>query len=444
MFKALRGMFGAMAPQGGGAPGAGGNWADKLMMIGTGLSDIADGEGPVRTMALMDMRRKAAQDQQLAAMRQQAAGLFGGRASPSGASVQDMVSATMAGDQNGPTVRDVVGTPTSMMSIRDMAPVLANMQAAGLDIKPYLDIAQASAPSLKIGPDGTTYDERDPSNLNRRFRNPQAVNNTIVDMNNPDNEGYVVPSAPVAGSMPIYDNRGRVVDYYMPSGALGVIGAVEGAKAAGQAPFEFINVPTRSGAPRTVSKARAAGGDFVGQSPTDKIYSEGVAAERLAQDVERQRKAITAQAQLPTLDNMERLLPKVISGFGADERLKVARFLAATGNKGAEEEVKATETFILQGRELVRDIIKSFGANPTEGERKYAEAMAGADAQLSPQTLAEGIRLRRERLQRDLEAAGQQSSVSQRRAPPAAGTIVNGYQYKGGNPNSPSSWVKVN
>lgn len=71
MFKALKGMFGAMAPQGG-------NWADKLMMIGTGLSDIADGEGPVRTMALMDMRRQA-QDAALQQQRmQQLLGTIGG------------------------------------------------------------------------------------------------------------------------------------------------------------------------------------------------------------------------------------------------------------------------------------------------------------------------------------------------------------------------------
>ena len=444
MFKALKGMFGRMAPQAGASSGMGGNWADKLMMIGTGLSDIADGEGPVRTLALMDMRRQAAQAQQMAALRQQATGLFGGRASPSGVSVQDMVAATMAGNPNGPSVRDVVGTPTSMMSLRDMAPVLANLQASGLDIKPYLDIAQAASPSLKIGPDGTTYDERDPANLNRRFRNPQAVNNTIIDMNNPDNEGYVAPSAPVAGAMPVYDHRGRVIDWQMPQGALGAIGAVESAKAGGQAPYEFINVPTRSGAPRTVSKARAAmGGDFVGQAPAEKIYQEGLASTAVAQRAETQRKAAAAAGQLRTLDNMERLLPDVISGFGADARYQVARGLAAAGNEGAKREVAATETFMSEARALVADIIKSFGSNPTEGERNYAERMAGADAKLSKEAVQEGIRLRRERLARDLQAAGQEAPQAQRRAPPAVGTVVNGYQYRGGDPNSPSSWSRA-
>lgn len=167
MFKALKGMFGAMAPQGG-------NWADKLMMIGTGLSDIADGEGPVRTMALMDMRRreqaslleqqqKAQKEERQQALMQQALGLFGGRADPNGASVQDMVSATISGDPNGPTVRDVVGQPTKPASLMEAAPVLAQLAAGGVDADPFLKILQATQPKqqdmqvLNLGNGGVAW-----------------------------------------------------------------------------------------------------------------------------------------------------------------------------------------------------------------------------------------------------------------------------------------------
>lgn len=76
--------------------------------------------------------------------------------------------------------------------------------------------------------------------------------------------------------------------------------------------------------------------------------------------------------------------------------------LAATGNEDAKRKVAATETFINQGRILVANIIKTFGSNPTEGERKFAERMSGADAQLNPETLKEGIRLQRARIARDV------------------------------------------
>jgi hypothetical protein len=98
---------------------------------------------------------------------------------------------------------------------------------------------------------------------------------------------------------------------------------------------------------------------------------------------------------------MKALLPDVVAGFGSDVQLQTQRALAAFGNEDAKRKVAATETFINQGRVLVSQIIKSFGANPTEGERKYAEKMAGADAELNPATLAEGIRLAEERSARE-------------------------------------------
>jgi hypothetical protein len=101
---------------------------------------------------------------------------------------------------------------------------------------------------------------------------------------------------------------------------------------------------------------------------------------------------------------MEAMLPDVIAGFGSDARIAAARALAATGNEDAQRRVAATATFQNEARQLVASILPMFGANPTEGERKYAEQMSGADVSYTPETLQEGIRLARERVARD-EAA---------------------------------------
>jgi hypothetical protein len=127
-------------------------------------------------------------------------------------------------------------------------------------------------------------------------------------------------------------------------------------------------------------------------------------------DVERQQglrdRISQAPNQLAALNQMRANLPNVISGFGSDIQLNTARAMAAAGNEDAKRRVVATETFLNQGRVMVQSIIKSFGANPTEGERKYAEKMGSADAELNSETMAEGIRLQTQRIYRDYASAG--------------------------------------
>jgi hypothetical protein len=107
---------------------------------------------------------------------------------------------------------------------------------------------------------------------------------------------------------------------------------------------------------------------------------------------------------LPTLDNMERLLPDVIAGYGADQRLDLARATAGV-NADARRRAAATQTFQNEARQVVSGILPMFGANPTEGERKYAEQMSGADVNYTPEALQEGINLARARAAREAVAA---------------------------------------
>ncbi len=147
----------------------------------------------------------------------------------------------------------------------------------------------------------------------------------------------------------------------------------------------------------------------------DKIRSEGAATKEL----EAPAKMAAIGEQLQALDTMESLLPDVVAGFGSEVKLQGLRAMAAMGNEEARRQVAATETFLNQGRVLVSQVIKSFGANPTEGERKYAEKMAGADAALNPDTLREGIRLARAKAYRDMQNIGPAGGQSRRPAAPA-------------------------
>lgn len=136
------------------------------------------------------------------------------------------------------------------------------------------------------------------------------------------------------------------------------------------------------------------------QVATDTARGVGQVERELAEPA----KEAARTAQTAALDEMEGLLPNVIAGFGADQRLTAARLAAALGDKDAQQRVAATETYLNQGRILVGAIIKTFGSNPTEGERKFTEQMSGADADLNPKTLQMGIELARERLAREAKA----------------------------------------
>jgi hypothetical protein len=80
-------------------------------------------------------------------------------------------------------------------------------------------VAMATRPDMVVGPDGVARNSHDPNAFQGRISNPTAVNNTIVDMTDPGNVNRVIPSSPVPGAKPVYDNRGNVVDWTLPPGA---------------------------------------------------------------------------------------------------------------------------------------------------------------------------------------------------------------------------------
>ena len=173
----------------------------------------------------------------------------------------------------------------------------------------------------------------------------------------------------------------------------------------GSAPYDVMTVEGPNG-PITTSRENILGsGPIYGQSEADQAYATTSATNRATREDGAETRASAAERLLPSLDRMEALLPDVIAGYGADQRLMASRALAATGNAQAVRESTATQVFQNEARQVVAQVIRSFGANPTEGERKYAEQMSGADVNYTPEALREGIQLARGRAERDRAGA---------------------------------------
>lgn len=247
------------------------------------------------------------------------------------------------------------------------------------------------------------------------------VNGLMIDENNPENEERFIPQFD-KGQEPLRDSAGRIVAVRNMDGSIqaaaDMAGAVAGAQERAKAGFDVIEVPQADGTMRTVTRGQAvagltgqggapaggapAGGGFGMRPSTAQTKgAETLAVGQANRQLEEPVKEAARASQLSALDEMEALLPDVVAGFGADARIQLDRAKAAAGDKDAQRRVAATQTYLNQGRVLVAQIIKTFGSNPTEGERKFTEQMSGADASLDPKTLQVGIELARERLARE-------------------------------------------
>jgi hypothetical protein len=292
---------------------------------------------------------------------------------------------------------------------------------------------------VEIGPDGTAYNRNDPESLNRRFRNPTNINGFIRDLNDPNNENSYSPDLQ-PGEEPVYDQNGRIVGVRNIDGAIAALGAREratadagnasrasyagviaGSEAAARAPYQFVNVQGSEGQPVTMSAASAAGGVFQGQTPADAIRDEGTARREVATgDVVAQRSR-EAPERVRRYEEALDLIPKAITGFGADARIAAARAAAALGNQDARDAVAATEVYQnLIGRDIgaiVRDMVGA--ANISNSDRELATRIAGGDTNITPQALTRIVNYELSRQTGYLAQSGQPLSAAQARRLPS-------------------------
>jgi hypothetical protein len=284
----------------------------------------------------------------------------------------------------------------------ELGGIAMQAERLGVPITTLLDVLKAQKPDIAFTPSNEAYDKG---------------TGRLTGMVAPKTGEGQTLRRDASGGIASIENAPNYTRALMESEAAKTTGQ-EGAKAA----YDMISVDDGNGGklflPRSaVLQAAAQGGTYgkpggMGYTPP---ASELAAAQTRAVgaatgDVERQQglrdRISQAPSQLSALNQMRANLPNVISGFGSDIKLNTARAMAAAGNEDAKRKVVATETFLNQGRILVAGIIKAFGANPTEGERKYAEKMSSADAELNAETMAEGIRLQTQRIYRDYASAG--------------------------------------
>lgn len=465
---------------------------DRMMLLGATLRDMGsslrggDSEAVLNTKALM------AGQQQMALQRSAQAkmmGLFG-----NGPQYQPGPDPSVAAPESVAVAAG--GTPQSLAGLDDMSGALAGMTgrtappaAAAAPAQPWtpvqtssgvaslsdpntqrtlaagamagvpgakelLDILDRARPTVKVGPDGSTYDERSPASLGRHFANPIINNKQLIDGNDAANLNRYVPDAPVPGAIPVQDAAGHITDFRLPRGSAQAIGAAEAAKIGateaaklpyveptaaaeerGRAPYEFITAPGTDGAPTVMAKSQAAGGAFRGQSSAQTAADTARATAGASAEVGLPQSLSSATQALTLIDQL-----KAHPGR-SDRTGAMAMFPAIPGTKGADFEAALSQ---LKGKVFLEAFAGLKGGGQiTEVEgQKATEAIARLNQKQSPggflaalndlqsviKTGADRARSQATRLQATAATAG----------PPAQRQVGQVYQ----TPKGPMKWTQ--
>lgn len=242
-------LFGGLSKALGGYNSPGGDglaFADKLGALGALLMGDQNAVAQAKQMGLS--RQETARKQ---AMQKELAGILGLGGAPMVGQTPPqagIVGADIGGNPGDAPRLPSYPTSGGLPSLRAIGPDLLRLQMGGLDINPIVSVLDKAGPDVKYER-GMRYDARDPGKA------PAF----IPDMDK--------------GQMPLFDAQGNIVAVRNIDGsvqsAAEMAGAVEGAKRAASAPYDFVNLPTPTGAPMVASKSQAAGRAFIGQAPAD-------------------------------------------------------------------------------------------------------------------------------------------------------------------------------
>lgn len=324
--------------------------ADVLSLLGGWAKNMADASNPdsngggpshiAEAAAQIDQQAALRKRRNLQADLDRAFGLDGAQA-PGGQAATP-----------GPSGSAVAATP-SLPTLRSTLPALLRARQGGLDIKDFVDLLDKAGPSIKIGPGGEGYDDRDPTNNGRRFSNPTVVNSKVVDVNADQNRDQYIAEPPVRGAVPVYGPEGKAaapVGWKMPDGALQAISSTEaatsGGRAAGAAPFQMVTILMPDGSTEQMTldafrshRGQSPGGDAGGanigrgQTPADAEYAKRQAGAAQARFQKVQADGTAAPTKIANLQQIGALLDGVEGGKLAPLGLDIAQAANSLGFK---------------------------------------------------------------------------------------------------------------
>jgi hypothetical protein len=353
---------------------------DRMMLLGAtlrdtgaGLSGGAGGDAVMTTQALLAQRQQQALQQGLQA---QAAGLFGGQAAGGSRAIDPRAAAAK----------------------------LAALAGQGLDISPYSKLVEMAAPKIQRSDSGVYEDFGDPAMIGKAA--PKAGEGQFTT--------YGRDGAPqiqnAAGYVPA-----------LAASTAAQTGAQEGVKAAytynnafnqsrgqaqGSAPYDFINVPTPNGAPRTISKEQAAGGVFTGQAPGDQTYGNDIAKAAATQFQGIQTSGQQAPAQIARFKQIDRLLGDYEGGKFAPQALGMASALNSLGLK-MDPKMSNAQAADAVGKQLVLELNGgSLGTGFSNADREFLEKTVPG--------ILQGSGSRRQLIQMGVATAQRKQDVAQK------------------------------
>lgn len=146
-------------------------------------------------------------------------------------------------------------------------------------------------------------------------------------------------------------------------------------KATGE-PIAKVGAPYRQGA--LVENNVNTGGE--------KKFGEKMGEKDAEKVVSLEDKQLGIRSQFDRLDNLEKLYGKgnLIKGSLPETRLAVAQFFDTFGVKGSENlrgKIKDSVEFQAGAGDMVIEMVKALGSNPSEGDRKFAERIKPSLAQ---------------------------------------------------------------
>jgi hypothetical protein len=257
-----------------------------------------------------------------------------------------------------PQMQHRAASPPLDVNSAELPALALRAQRLGIPMTQLLEVLKAQQPDVKVGPDGTPYNSRSMAGLPTQFRNPQAVNNTVVDLNNPENENRAIPGAPVPGAMPVYDNRGRVTDWNLPPGVQAAIrqskAAEAGGTAAGAAPYDLRQIQGPRGPETDTLQNFLKRGPILGQSPGDRKYSEDTAQAAAGQYKDIQTAGQQANAKIARYGQIKGLLGNYEGGRFSPAGLEIASALNSMGWK-MDPKMSNAQAADAIGKQLVLD-----------------------------------------------------------------------------------------